>query len=70
MSDYSILLEELDKVIEKWQQRLSCQNGKTKDVYDCLLCSTIMYEIERAKQKANIRIAKENEKMIKCCLFF
>lgn len=65
MNEYDILIEELDKIIEKWQQRLNYQSTKGKDIHDCFLCSTVMYEIERAKQSANIRIAKRNEENLK-----
>lgn len=65
MNEYSILLEELDKIISKWQQRLNYQSNQGKDIHDCFLCSTVMYEIERAKQKANIRIAELNEKALR-----
>ena len=65
MNEYDILIEELDKIIEKWQQRLNYQSTKGKDIHDCFLCSTVMYEIERAKQSTNIRIAKRNEENLK-----
>lgn len=65
MNEYDILIEELDKIIEKWQQRLNYQSTKGKDIHDCFLCSTVMYEIERAKQNVNIRIAKKNEENLK-----
>ena len=65
MNEYDILMEELNKIIEKWQQRLNYQSTKGKDIHDCFLCSTVIYEIERAKQNANIRIAKKNEKNLK-----
>lgn len=65
MNEYDILMEELNKIIEKWQQRLNYQSIKGKDIHDCFLCSTVMYEIERAKQNANIRIAKKNEENLK-----
>lgn len=61
MNDYEILLEELNNTIAKWQQRLNYQSNEGKDVHDCLLCSTIIYEIERAKQKANLRLSAINE---------
>lgn len=48
MSDYEILLEELDKIKNKWLARLNYQGKQGKDTFDCLLCSTVMYEIERA----------------------
>lgn len=65
MNEYDILMEELNKIIEKWQQRLNYQSTKGKDIHDCFLCSAVMYEIERAKQNANIRIAKKNEENLK-----
>lgn len=62
MSDFDILIEELDKISNKWAQRLSYQSNQGKDIHDSFLCSTVMYEIERAKQAANKRIAKERQK--------
>lgn len=62
MSDFDILIEELDKISEKWTQRLSYQSNQGKDIHDSFLCSTVMYEIERAKQAANKRIAEERQK--------
>lgn len=62
MSDFDILIEELDKISEKWAQRLSYQSNQGKDIHDSFLCSTVMYEIERAKQAANKRIAEERQK--------
>lgn len=62
MSDFDILIEELDKISEKWAQRLSYQSSQGKDIHDSFLCSTVMYEIERAKQAANKRIAEERQK--------
>lgn len=65
MNEYTILVEELDKIIEKWQQRLNYQSTKGKDIHDCFLCSTVMYEIGRAKQNANIKIAQLNEENLR-----
>lgn len=62
MSDFDILIEELDKITEKWRARLSYQSSQGKDIHDSYLCSTVMYEIERAKQITNKRIAEEREK--------
>ena len=62
MSDFDILIEELDKISNKWAQRLSYQSNQGKDIHDSFLCSTVMYEIERAKQAANRRIAEERQK--------
>ncbi len=62
MSDFDILIEELDKISNKWAQRLSYQSNQGKDIHDSFLCSTVMYEIERAKQAANKRIAEERQK--------
>lgn len=62
MSDFDILIEELDKISDKWTQRLSYQSNQGKDIHDSFLCSTVMYEIERAKQAANKRIAEERQK--------
>lgn len=62
MSDFDILIEELDKISNKWAQRLSYQSNQGKDIHDSFLCSTVRYEIERAKQAANKRIAEERQK--------
>lgn len=62
MSDFDILIEELDKISDKWAQRLSYQSNQGKDIHDSFLCSTVMYEIERAKQAANKRIAEERQR--------
>lgn len=62
MSDFDILIEELDKISNKWARRLSYQSNQGKDIHDSFLCSTVMYEIERAKQAANKRIAEERQK--------
>lgn len=65
MKEFNILIEELDKISEKWQQRLKYQSEKGKDIHDSFLCSTVMYEIERAKRAkraANRRIAEERQK--------
>lgn len=62
MSDFDIFIEELDKISNKWAQRLSYQSNQGKDIHDSFLCSTVMYEIERAKQAANKRIAEERQK--------
>lgn len=62
MSDFDILIEELNKISNKWAQRLSYQSNQGKDIHDSFLCSTVMYEIERAKQAANKRIAEERQK--------
>jgi hypothetical protein len=62
MSDFDILIEELDKISNKWAQRLSYQSNQGKDIHDSFLCSTVMYEVERAKQAANKRIAEERQK--------
>lgn len=62
MSDFDILIEELDKISNKWAQRLSYQSNQGKDIHDSFLCSTVMYEMERAKQAANKRIAEERQK--------
>lgn len=62
MNDFDILIEELDKISEKWAQRLNYQSNHDKDIHDSFLCSTVMYEIERAKQAANKRIAEERQK--------
>lgn len=64
MSDYEILLEELDTIKEKWRARLNYQGTHGKDTFDCLLCSTVMYEIERAIQAANVRSAEERQKKL------
>ena len=61
MSDYEILKEELEKITDKWAKRLAYQSGNKKDVHDCLLCSTIIYEIEKALQQSNIRIAEQRQ---------
>lgn len=61
MTDFEILIEELNTISDKWAQRLNYQGRQGKDTFDCLLCSTVMYEIERAKQKANLRIAKTRQ---------
>lgn len=62
MNEYEILLDELDKIKNKGAARLNYQGKQGKDTFDCLLCSTVMYEIERAIQATNIRIAEEREK--------
>lgn len=62
MKEFNILIEELDKISDKWRQRLQYQSEKGKDIHDSFLCSTVMYEIERAKQAANRRIAEEKQK--------
>lgn len=62
MSDFDILIKELDKISNKWARRLSYQSNQGKDIHDSFLCSTVMYEIERAKQAANKRIAEERQK--------
>lgn len=62
MSDFDILIEELNKISEKWGARLAYQSNQGKDIHDSFLCSTVMYEIERAKQAANRRIAEERQK--------
>lgn len=62
MSDFDIFIEELDKISNKWAQRLSYQSNQGKDIHDSFLCSTVMYEIERVKQAANKRIAEERQK--------
>ena len=64
MNDFDILIEELNIISDKWAQRLNYQGRQEKDTFDYLLCSTVMYEIERAKQKANLRIAKERQNKI------
>ena len=64
MNDFDILIEELNIISDKWVQRLNYQGRQGKDTFDCLLCSTVIYEIERAKQKANLRIAKERQNKI------
>lgn len=64
MSDYEILLGELDKIKQKWGARLNYQGTHGKDTFDCLLCSTVMYEIERAIQAANVRSAEERQKKL------
>ena len=62
MREFNILIEELDKISEKWRQRLKYQSEIGKDIHDSFLCSTVMYEIERAKKAANNRIAEERQK--------
>ena len=62
MTDFDILIEELNKISEKWGARLQYQSEKGKDIHDSFLCSTVMYEIERAKQAANKRIAEERQR--------
>lgn len=62
MTDFDILIEELNKISEKWAARLQYQSEKGKDIHDSFLCSTVMYEIERAKQAANRRIAEERQR--------
>lgn len=62
MNEFAILIEELNKISDKWAQRLSYQSKEGKDIHDSYLCSTVMYEIERAKQSANNRIAEERQK--------
>lgn len=62
MTDFDILIEELNKISEKWGARLQYQGEKGKDIHDSFLCSTVMYEIERAKQAANKRIAEERQR--------
>lgn len=64
MNDFDILIEELNIISDKWAQRLNYQGRQEKDTFDCLLCSTVIYEIEKAKQKANLRIAKERQNKI------
>lgn len=64
MNEYEILLEELDKICDKWRQRLNYQGTQGKDSFDCLLCSTVMYEIERAKMSCSARIRDNNEKAL------
>lgn len=65
MTDFDILIEELNKISEKWGARLQYQSEKGKDIHDSFLCSTVMYEIERAKQAANRRIAEERQKSLR-----
>lgn len=62
MTDFDILIEELNKISEKWGARLTYQSNQGKDIHDSFLCSTVMYEIERAKQAANKRIAEERQR--------
>ena len=62
MTDFDILIEELNKISEKWAARLQYQSNQGKDIHDSFLCSTVMYEIERAKQAANRRIAEERQR--------
>ena len=64
MSDYEILLGELDKIKQKWGARLTYQATHGKDTFDCLLCSTVMYEIERAIQSANVKSAEERQRKL------
>lgn len=64
MSDYEILLGELDKIKQKWGARLNYQGTHGKDTFDCLLCSTVMYEIERAIQSANVKSAEERQRKL------
>jgi hypothetical protein len=65
-SDFLILTEELNKLIDKWRERLNHSNGEgQKDIHDCYLCSTIMYEIERAKQLAQNRIMERRNNAFK-----
>lgn len=64
MNEYEILLEELDKICDKWRQRLNYQGKQGKDTFDCLLCSTVMYEIERAKMSCVARIRDHQEKTL------
>ena len=64
MNEYEILLEELDKICDKWRQRLNYQGKQGKDTFDCLLCSTVMYEIERAKMSCATRIRDNHEKAL------
>ena len=59
MTDYDILVEELNNILEKWNNRLSYNTGHEKNVHDIYLCSTVIYEIERAKQRAANKIAQE-----------
>lgn len=62
MSEYEILLEELTKTKDKWSKRLSYQaeNKNERSIHDVYLCSTVVYEIERAIQRAHNRIINDN----------
>ena len=62
MTDFEILTEELEKIIDKWHARLQYQSSQGKSIHDSFLCSTVMYEIERAQQAANNRIREERQK--------
>ena len=44
--------------------RILSQQKQGKDTFDCLLCSTVMYEIERAKMSCSARIRDNNEKAL------
>ena len=63
LTDYDILLNEINALSDKWHKRLDyhISEGK-KDIHDCYLCSTIVYEIERAKQEAHNKIAEARQK--------
>lgn len=62
-TDYEILLNEINLISEKWHQRLSHHSNEAKkDIHDCYLCATIMYELERAKQEASNKIAEARQR--------
>ena len=63
LTDYDILLNEISALSDKWHKRLDyhISEGK-KDIHDCYLCATIVYEIERAKQEAHNKIAEARQK--------
>jgi hypothetical protein len=65
MSDFDILIEELDKISNKWAQRLSYQSNQGKDIHDSFLCSTVMYEIERASKLLIKELPKKDKRSLK-----
>ena len=59
LTDYDILLNEINALSDKWHKRLEYHATESKkDIHDCYLCATIIYEIERAKQEAHNKIAE------------
>lgn len=57
-------LENQIKLNRSGGARLNYQGTHGKDTFDCLLCSTVMYEIERAIQAANVKSAEERQKKL------
>lgn len=66
MTDYGILLDEINKESERWAASLNYQTGaEKKDIFESYMCSTIIYEFERIKQRAIQRIAAARQEAFK-----